>query len=129
MIAFHGGVALCPSQLLLIGYAPDRAVAIFCQEQGAVFRNSQPDGSAPYVLVGDHETGDEVLILASRLAFFEQHAHDLVARTLASVPRSMQGNKCIPSVFGREIFSVIKSEPKGGGMRLKENVWHRHLIG
>ena len=54
--------------MLLVAHAPDGLVAVFADEQGAVFRDGDSNGTPPDFAVGRDEAGHEVFIFAARFA-------------------------------------------------------------
>src|SRR5579863_8442546 len=59
--------------------APDRAVAVFRDQQRSVARNGHADRASPHFGIIDDKAGHEVLILAGRLAILHANADQLVA--------------------------------------------------
>ena len=52
----------------LVSDAPDRAVAVFGDEQRTVVSNGYPDGTAPYFFIGYDESGHEIFVCACRFS-------------------------------------------------------------
>src|SRR5207245_871249 len=63
-----------------VAHAPDRAVAVFADQQAAVFGDSDSDRATPDFAVGHDETRHEIFIFAERFtgSMIERHTHDFV---------------------------------------------------
>src|SRR6266567_1286177 len=48
-----------------VGYPPERAVAVFAEKEAAIFRDRDPDRSAPDIPFRCDKAGDEIFVLAS----------------------------------------------------------------
>src|SRR5438445_8056361 len=72
------------------GDAPDRAVAVFADEERAVLGDGDADRAGPDGSIVDHEAGQKILVFAGRLATLQQYADDLVAGALGAVPGAVE---------------------------------------
>ena len=68
--------------------SPDGAVAVFADEESAVFGHGDSDRATPDFALGRDETGHEIFVLAARFAggMIERHAHDFVTGALHTIP-------------------------------------------
>src|SRR5207302_2523241 len=73
---------------LRVAHPPDRAIAIFAEEQCAVFGDSDSDRSTPHLTFWRDETGHEVFVLAACFTgrVIERDADDFVAGALGPIP-------------------------------------------
>jgi hypothetical protein len=53
---------------LFVCHSPDGAVAVFTEQQRAVFRDSNPDWPTPDKKIARHETGNEIFVFAEHFA-------------------------------------------------------------
>src|SRR5579863_2668661 len=86
----------------LVRDAPDRAVAVFRDEQRAVVRDRHADGTSPYLGIVDDKTDHEIFVFAGWNAVLRPDADHLVAGAPGPVPRSMLGGETIAAIFRRE---------------------------
>ena len=73
-------------------------------------RHRDPDRAAPDALVVVNEADKEVLVDARRLAVLHQEAHDLVAGALCAVPRAVQRDEGVASIFGGKLIRRIEGD-------------------
>ena len=69
-----------------VGDVPDRAGAVVCDEDAAVFRDGDTDRPPPDQAVFRHETGEEVFVTAISMAVVHGDADDFVAGAIGAVP-------------------------------------------
>lgn len=69
-----------------VGDAPESAVAVVRDEEGAVVGDCDADGPAPDAAFVDYKAGEKVVVLASWHAVVKTHTDDLVASARGSVP-------------------------------------------
>src|SRR5258706_2937206 len=91
-----------------MGDGPGRAVAVLADEERAVVRDRDPDGTRPDGVVVHDKAGHEILVLAARNAIFKAHTDHLVAGALRAVPRAVLGRKRIATVFRGELVAIVK---------------------
>src|SRR6202795_369675 len=101
---------------------PDRAVAVFRYQQGAVMRDGHANGPPPYLGIVDDKAGDKVLVLAGRHSVLEANPDHLVARAFGPVPRAVLGCEPITAIFQWKCSAVVECQPERRRVRLNENV-------
>src|ERR1700730_6724240 len=62
-----------------VGDAPDRAVAIFADQERAGPGDGDADRAGPDGPVADHEAGQKILVFAGRLAVLQEYPDNFVA--------------------------------------------------
>ena len=72
--------------LFLIGDPPDGIVSVLANEECAVFRHGKSHGTTPNISLRSNESGQEILVSASRFAAIKRDAHHLVPRSFGPVP-------------------------------------------
>ena len=109
------------------GDAPDGAVAVFGDEEGAVVCDGDADGAAPDAVVGEDEAGEEVFVGAVGDAVDEVDADEFVAGSLGAVPGAVEGGEGVAAVLGGEGGGAlgvqgVEGHLEGGGVGLDEDV-------
>src|ERR1700730_4315725 len=97
------------SEFSFIGDPPDRAVAVFGDEQRAVVRHRNTDRTAPDLAVGEHEAGHEILVFAGGFAAgVKQQPNDFVSRALVAVPGPVHGYEGAALVPGGKAVALVE---------------------
>ena len=113
----------------MISDPPDRAATILGDEQRAVIGHCDADRATPYLGVGDHEAGHEILVFACGFAAaVEQQPHDFVSRPLVAVPGAVHGRKRTALVLGGKVVALVEDHLQGRRMGLHQHVGDRDLV-
>src|SRR5438094_9225365 len=103
--------------LFPITHPPDPIACVIRDQQGAVRRDDEPDGTPPARAVGQLPAGDEVQG-GGRPAALHADAHDLRARRHAAVPGAVVRHERVALILGGELRPHIKREAERGRVRL-----------
>src|SRR5271165_2014600 len=110
----------------VVGDAPDRAAAVFADEERAVPSNGDAHRAGPDISVADHEAGQEILVFAGRLAVVQQSTDYLVPSPLGAVPGAVKGGEDVAAVVGRKLRALVEGHFHRGRMRLHQYVRHSY---
>src|SRR5258708_34303412 len=108
-------------------HPPDRAVAVFGEQQRAVMRDRDANGPSPHRGIIDDKAGDKILVFAGGDAVLETNADDLVAGAFRPVPRAMFGREPIAAIFAWKRAAIVECEPQRGRVRLDQDVGYADL--
>src|SRR5262249_29111805 len=114
-----------------VAHAPDGAVAVFADEEAAVFRDRDADGATPDFAVGRNEASHKILVLAVRFSgrMIERHPYEFVTGAFHTIPRPVERGEDVPFVFGRELVAGVKTQVEGGRVRHYEHIGNDDLVG
>src|ERR1700682_2822710 len=94
---------------------PDRVRAVVGHQQRAIERGGNAYGTAPYLTVREHESGQEVLVFSASLpGLVQRHADNLVAGANGLVPRAMLGGEDVSFVFIGELRALVEGNLQRG---------------
>src|ERR1035438_7514941 len=82
-----------------VGDVPDRAGAVVCDEDAAVFGDGDTYRAAPDLAVFRDESGQEIFVTAISMAVVHGNADDFVASAVCAVPGAVFGGEGVAVIF------------------------------
>src|SRR5690348_3049561 len=90
------------SSVRIVGNAPNGAVAVFRDQEGSIMGHGYAHRPAPNALIIDDKARHEVIVFTRRDAVVQSHANDFVTGARGAIPRAVQSNEGIATIFSRK---------------------------
>src|SRR4029079_11642560 len=113
--------------LLAVADAVDRAGPIVGDEDRAVLGEDDVVGTAEIALVTLDPTGGEHLLLGVLAVGADDHARDIAALVLVTIPGAMLGDQDVILVLGGELIAGIEFHTERSDMRAEIQHGRREL--